>query len=113
MLDKTFNDTGTIKFEFDEYAVEFTYIGEGLCEEYNEDDPDDIPLIRFYVLEKNKDGEWEDMEDGSYCTLLPTDTPVILLENFAGIINSRIEDSYSPRKTLEELTWVTVNDLTN
>lgn len=42
-------------------------LGEGRNGEYDESDPEDVPLLRFTVF---KDGE--QVEDASYCTTIPT-----------------------------------------
>ena len=63
-----------VKVENDRFQVLFESIGEGYNGDYDPDDPKDIELLRFTVFEK-KDGEWEPIDDCSYCTLFPTNTP--------------------------------------
>ena len=54
------------------WKLEWLYLDEGYCEEYNEDDPDDKPLYRADLSHLNpENGEWEMCYDGSYCTLAP------------------------------------------
>ena len=58
--------------------VELADIGEGISGDYNENDPEDMPLLRFDVsvrdsknvpLDDDRIGEdWEEVEDASYCT---------------------------------------------
>ena len=61
--------------EEDGIRVEWEDIGEGICGDYNPEDPDDHPLLRFSVSIL-LDGQWEAVEDASYCTQMPVDTPV-------------------------------------
>jgi hypothetical protein len=53
--------------------VEFEELGEGLSGDYNESDPTDIELLRFYVQVDFGHG-FEDLEDCSYCTQFPVNT---------------------------------------
>lgn len=74
--------------------IELEDIGEGWDGDYNEEDPEDTPLLRFsaYVkgalrlkyIEKDPHGisdwgvpkeidEWVSVSDGTYCTRLPAD----------------------------------------
>lgn len=52
-------------------AVELDHIGEGRSGDYDPGDPDDAQLVRFTVL-RRVDGVLQPIEDGSYCTNLPT-----------------------------------------
>jgi hypothetical protein len=56
--------------------VQLEYIGEGYVGEYDPSDPNDVPLLRFYVRKRvddpNDPDGWEDVDDASYCTLLPS-----------------------------------------
>ena len=110
---ETIRNSGDMYFELErsgkEYMVEFTYIDEGWGGFYDEDDRDDEQLIRFYVQTKI-DGEWVDLEDGSYCTQLNIDTPANLLEIFAEHL-ANAADNISPKRELEWLTWTTYDEL--
>ena len=82
--------------------VEITWIGEGLA-----GDDQDMPLARFYVQQK-VDGEWQDMMDASYCTMLPADD-YEGMKRLAGLIFDRAGDALrqdsSYKHILEELSW--------
>lgn len=110
---ETIRNSGDMYFELErsgkEYMVEFTYIDEGWGGFYDEDDRDDEQLIRFYVQTKI-DGEWVDLEDGSYCTQLNIDTPANLLEIFAEHL-ANAADNISPKRELEWLTLTTYDEL--
>ena len=45
------------------------YIGEGIEGDFDEDDENDVPLLRYWISEK-VDGEWQDVHNGSACCLL-------------------------------------------
>jgi len=57
-----------------DYRVTWEDLGEGLYGEYDPEKDDDTALLRFDV-HRMVSGEWEPMEDASYCTMMPTDTP--------------------------------------
>jgi len=84
-------------------------IGEGMSGEYDPDDPDDVPLLRFTVLEAHKVSEcaiqWIERDDSSYCTLMPVDTPDEILQRAAEMILDAAESS-SSKRAMEELSWV-------
>ena len=47
--------------------VVFVNLGEGYSGDYNPNDPDDEPLLRFDVYAQFGD-TWASIDDGSYCT---------------------------------------------
>lgn len=61
------NDEQTVK-------VEWEYIGEGWYGDFDSTDPTDEPLLRFSVLTKTDDSDWDYAEDASYCTMNQIDT---------------------------------------
>ncbi len=84
------------------WMVELTHIGEGWSGEYDPNDPNDDPLIRFYVSRYNESqAEWEDIADGSYCTAMTIDASREKLEAFAWQIMSAFGD----KRRLQELSW--------
>ena len=68
------------KAKFDKYCyraetkhwrVDLVDLGEGNCGDYDADDPEDVPLLRFdYYKRANSKSPWEESEDSSYCTQL-------------------------------------------
>ena len=86
-------------------SVELEDIGEGLSGDYDPNDKDDIPLLRFTV--------WKDhvqVDDASYCTQVPTDlTPTEATNVLATIMNEVAEplaQGYSIKKMCERLSWI-------
>lgn len=92
----------------DNIKVEWQDIGEGLWGYYDETDPNDKPLLRFYFSQL-VDGEWEDLDDGSYCTLVNANTSEEHQKQLLQILMKAAIDSIkagSYKKRLEELSWL-------
>ena len=90
--------------------VEIEWIGEGIEGDYYEDDLDDIPLLRFSVYKREEDGEWEAVDDSSYCTQLPAtvhpDTARRAVEYIMTWVKEPLDDDHSIKKTCEMLSWI-------
>lgn len=91
-----------------DYRVMWEWIGEGWSGDYDPDDPLDTRLLRF-SCDKYVDGEWEQMDDASYCTALPINTPTEHLEIAADRIFDAIENA-SYKRELEYLSWFDPSD---
>lgn len=91
--------------------VELESIGEGYNGDYDPDDPEDQPLLRFTVL-KLVDGEWEQIDDASYCTELPESTPNDLQGLVLTFIMDEVYDAVvggaSIKKRCELLSWLVI-----
>jgi hypothetical protein len=73
-LIRKFDMPAGIKFEEIEvhnkkYSLSFCYLGEGADGDYDPENPDDAPLLRYDVCKK-VDGEWEPLRNGSACCQL-------------------------------------------
>lgn len=103
----------------DVLRVDWYEAGEGLCGDYNPDNPEDQELLRFDVYIKknpepwdNPDDRWCEVEDASYCTLIPTNTSEEILEKALRYIFSEyrdvIKDNNYPsvKKIGERLSWI-------
>ena len=90
--------------------VSFCYIDEGFSGYYNPDDEEDEPLLRFDVYKK-VNGEWEAIDNGSYCTQNNVFTSIRDLKSMLKTIweemNDALEGGYSGKKTAEYLSWIT------
>lgn len=90
-----------------QFMAEWVDIGEGWDGNYNPSNPDDTPLLRFDTYRKNGD-EWEPIDDGSYCTAMPVDTPdnILLraLELIVADLNAVVD--LNPKRALEGLSWM-------
>ena len=98
----------------DKVRVELVELGEGKCGDYDPDDPDDIELLRFDVSIFT-DGEWQDIDDASYCTQLPTSaTPEQKQSALEWIMNEVYDGAlggYSIKKICEVLSWISLKSL--
>jgi len=93
-----------IHLERGNFRVAWEYIGEGLSGDYNENDPNDSPMLRFYC-EEYKDGDWYELPSGSYCTQHTTEESLDVLLVKAGRILEIISKDDWSRRELEMLTW--------
>ena len=90
--------------------VVWTNLGEGLCGDFSPSDPEDINLLRFDVsFREVADAPWFDPGDASYCTQMPVDTPVEVLQLAADHIASELEGHTRDgmfKRICEELSWM-------
>ena len=90
--------------------VELENIGEGWSGDYDPDDPDDEPLLRFTVSKKDADGEWQQVDDASYCTQIRADTPEPRLREILNYLMDEVGDSVesgsSIKRRCEWLSWI-------
>jgi len=96
-------------YEQGDVRVEWDDIGEGVSGDYNDNDPDDIALLRFYFATRNSAGEWEDLENGSYCTRFPVDsTPQQRAQALELLMDRAYDDILAGnyKRTIEELSWI-------
>jgi len=89
--------------------IEFEHIGEGWSGDYDPNDPDDTPLLRFTVY-KLDGGQWNEIENASYCTLFPDDTPdVIQLKGLQIIMDVIYFDATTEqgiKRKCQALSWL-------
>ena len=91
--------------------VEWTDCDEGLSGEYDPCNPRDIHLLRFdvYVV---RDGSWTEVDDASYCTMMPADTDQEILKRAVKYLAKRYADilasdpDTSVKKLGERLSWI-------
>ena len=93
--------------------VTLEYIGEGYEGDYDPTDPDDSPLVRFSIDERELGTEyWEAVDDSSYCTTIPITTPREQLESVARSILAEVQEpvlaGHSIKKLCERLSWIEV-----
>jgi hypothetical protein len=92
-----------------EVQVELEDLGEGISGDYDPNDPDDYPHLRFTVSQL-VDGEWEQVDSGSYCTTLNADTTLYHRKYaFCQFVISAVYDKVmsgdSIKKVCEDLSW--------
>ena len=124
-----------MKVDFDEIEVisddglvmvSLDYIGEGRDGDYQPDDPDDYPHLRFDIYRKYEEGmeiplyvfdvdaythgDWMAVLDASYCTALNANEKRAMLENYAKQIlievESGVRDCKRQKRLYESLSWL-------
>jgi hypothetical protein len=95
----------------DRVRVDWVNLGEGLCGDYDPDDPEDVNLLRFDVYEWcAEDNEWYEPQDSSYCTQVPADTPeprlYELLQIIMGEVHEPLMNGHSVKRICERLSWM-------
>lgn len=96
--------------------VDWYNAGEGLCGDYDPENPDDVNLLRFDVYKGIPEGDdmicWEAVEDASYCTRVPADTDMEVLAKLLYRIYEKYYDAIvvseadSVKKLGEALSWI-------
>ena len=107
--------------------VEWTDLGEGVCGDYNSDDPEDVALLRFDAWVKVTgtdmdemrgltnnylDDEWGYKENGSYCTMTEVDTHGPILMKLAQLIADELAnnlDNGGWKSTAERMSYANPN----
>jgi hypothetical protein len=102
--------SGQTSLEGDGFLVEWVSLGEGNLGYYNPEDPEDQELLRFDVSRRDEDGEWEQIQDGSYCTLMPVDTSSEILQAALSYILREIGGGFNIKRRLEQLSWLSPED---
>lgn len=89
--------------------IQWVDIGEGLDGYYNSEDPEDVALLRFDVLVWNGT-DWEQVDDGSYCTMMPVDTDKdtlrLALVTLMNNVWEAMSNGGSVKRVCEELSWM-------
>jgi hypothetical protein len=109
------------------------WIGEGWSGDWQHDDPNDEPLLRFTVyyltlapiydttadyyeatVQVGYTSHWEELDDASYCTMMPYDTHSYALIKAANFILNEIDgaiDTRNYKRILEALSWMKPENL--
>lgn len=98
----------------DNVMVGWTELGEGIDGDYNPGDPEDVELLRFDVS-RLVNGEWEAIDDASYCTQVPVSaTPEQRTKGLQLIMDEVYEwasQGYSIKKPCERLSWISLESI--
>jgi len=117
-----------IKSEDGLVLVELEYLDEGNSGDYDETDPDDVPLVRFSLYRLYVDGvdndkfadvcdtcdydpfEWGAVRDGSYCTSIDARSSKEDLEKHGKEILAHVYDGLKnltrEKRLYEKLSWI-------
>lgn len=114
---KYWKDYKYIHPEYPHLMLEWSHEDEGFCGDYDENDPNDAPLLRFSIYTRCQHptegdvGDWEGVDDTSYCTENPIDTSSDELDSMALEILDEyrrcVDGDGSPRKKMEAYSWIT------
>ena len=106
-----------VEIEFEEievhnekYSLSFCYLGEGTDGDYDPENPDDVPLLRYDVCEKIN-GEWEPLRNGSACCQIKATEKRSHLKKAAKHmleIVSKVDSEYL-NNTVQLLSWIEMN----
>jgi len=87
--------------------VEIEYIGEGFSGDYDPENPEDKPLLRFNVMHR-VGREWDQDSDGSFCTQVPATISQEEAKRLARHIWQKAQKpKESLKRTCERLSWIT------
>lgn len=89
------------------WRLSWEFIGEGKCDSYNEDAPEDVPLLRASLYYEN-----DSVDDASYCTLAPVDADTRILDAMSSSLFGNLGLDFSnykkiDRKAMQRWTWDT------
>jgi hypothetical protein len=106
------------------------WIGEGYEGDFNDEDPDDEPLLRFSVYARNLDDtareemgypdeEWVPVEDASYCTGVSakedreelTKALELMSDRVWGAFQSDSPPTFGLKGTCEDLSHITIHEV--
>lgn len=95
----------------DTVKVCWWYADEGNDGYYDSDDPDDVPLLRFDVATWDEECNiWQCLDDASYCTQMPIDTPKeILMLGLEALMTEFYADALEGdvrKRTCERYSWM-------
>lgn len=108
----------TMTMQDDHLMVEWFNADEGICGDYNADNPDDVNLLRFDVFHninppEADEREWESVEDACYCTQVEAGEPVenlikllwIIFKEYKNVLPAYLNGS-SVKKLGEGLSYI-------
>jgi hypothetical protein len=99
--------------DYEDIRVSLEYIGEGFNGDYDPENETDKPLLRFYIDQK-VDGEFEGLEDASYCTNISVDIDIKdakkVLLYIAKTVYPHIQKGYW-KKVCEKLSWISIEEV--
>lgn len=100
----------------DGVLVLWEYIDEGADGDWDPENPDDTPLLRFSVHQPDPEElvdpgwPWVQVDDGSWCTNMPVDTDTMLLGRALHYILSQVGDAVRAGESIDrvsqELSWL-------
>jgi len=102
------------RHEGKDFAVTVSWIGEGNDGDYDPMVPLDHPLLRFDVQRKSAEtNEWEDVNDGSYCTQVPAYAAEDIVRALPRYLARQLDEQGGiyPKRLMESLSWTSVTTI--
>ena len=108
-------EDGILELVRDNVKVEWVNLGEGWDGDYDPDDPEDTNLLRFDVSCRDSiNDEWSEVDDGSYCTQMPANTPskilMLALVEIMDLIYNDIMSVGRSKRICEKMSWLCPED---
>jgi len=115
---------GDLELVRGDVKVELDWIGEGVSGDYQADDPEDEPLLRFTVLRRSgletndpyaldagyEQNEWTPFRDACYCTNISAILPKAKLLELMGVLMDGVfnpaSQGHSIKRLCERLSWI-------
>ena len=100
-----------VEVEREGVIVVLSWIGEGWDGDYQDDDPEDCPLLRFSVYRATTGPQdRNEINDASYCTRIPATVSQNTAHRLAVYILDAVydaaHDGHSIKKLCERLSWI-------
>jgi hypothetical protein len=96
-----------------DFRVSLEWIGEGVDGDYDEDDPEDEPLLRFEVEQIDNVGGFQYVGGTSYCTQLdariPDEVKIKALRHILNVVRST-PSTQSLKHVCGRLSWLKADD---
>ena len=102
----------TVRASGNQFAVELEFIGEGRDGDYDPTDGEDTPLYRFTTYRRSG-RSWLEVDDGSYCTLIPATCQPAEARRAAAFLLIPIElgAGSSVKRLCERLSWTSLETI--
>lgn len=113
----------SIRLEREGLVMDLDNLGEGECGDYNPEDPDDTPYLRFSfycrIDEALEHDQLQELQDSSYCTLIDARLDLPSRLAFASSIFREVFESLGPhpdvdagvKRICESLSAINTSDL--
>jgi hypothetical protein len=107
-----FEDMTLIDPMYPNVRVDLEWIGEGVSGDFDPDDPNDVPLLRFTVYRREVESAtgWTQVSDASYCTNLPATAPRAILahaiKRIYDEVAAEVEEDNDVKRLCENLSHI-------
>lgn len=103
------NEVDEFDVDWNDLRLSWTYEDEGLNGTYDPEDPDDYPLLRFTIYQRQEDDAYHPVEDCSYCTLVERGVSQDVLLGAGSAILRLFIMSESKKRAMEMMSWLDIS----